>query len=115
MSKDEHCYMFLHPISRPIFTDSKKEYELSLNRANTNSKKRPDLSCVVEGVPILNSEYKPLGSTPLQLNNNEFCLQLSFVLYDCRNLLEESRRTSNTESVGLAVLHHLNKYHIYAR
>src|SRR6266498_118682 len=48
------------------------------------------------------------------VNNNEFCLQLSFVLYDCRNMLKESRRTSNTESVGMAVLHHLIKYHIYA-
>ncbi|GES90837.1 hypothetical protein GLOIN_2v1700036 [Rhizophagus clarus] len=38
---------------------SKKEYKLMLNRVNKNSK-RPDLSCVIEGVSILNSEFKHL-------------------------------------------------------
>jgi hypothetical protein len=76
MTEDEHCYKFLHPISRPIFSSSKKEYELTLNRANKNSTKRPDLSCVVEGIPILNSEFKPLGSTPLQRKKDEVKVQL---------------------------------------
>ncbi|RIA88826.1 hypothetical protein C1645_851987 [Glomus cerebriforme] len=49
MTEDEHCYKLLHPISCPIFSSSKKEYELTLNRANKNSTKRPDLSCVIEG------------------------------------------------------------------
>ncbi|CAG8603326.1 10911_t:CDS:2, partial [Ambispora leptoticha] len=76
MSEDEHCYMFLHPISRPLFAGSRKEYELMLNRANTSSKKRPDLSCTVNRVPILNSEFKPVGCTPLQRKKDELKVQL---------------------------------------
>ncbi len=30
------------------------------------TRKRPDISCVVNGTPILNSEIKPLGYTSLQ-------------------------------------------------
>ncbi|CAG8648657.1 8785_t:CDS:2, partial [Ambispora leptoticha] len=36
----------------------------------------PDLSCVVNGVPILNSKYKPLGSTPLQRMKDRLKVQL---------------------------------------
>ncbi|CAG8499140.1 12211_t:CDS:10 [Ambispora leptoticha] len=39
LSEEEHCYMFLYPISRPLFTGSEKEYELRLNRANKGTKK----------------------------------------------------------------------------
>ncbi|GET67140.1 hypothetical protein GLOIN_2v833580 [Rhizophagus irregularis DAOM 181602=DAOM 197198] len=38
--------------------------------------KRPDLSCVVNGVPILNSEFKPLGNTPLQRMKDRLKAQL---------------------------------------
>ncbi|CAG8651982.1 9246_t:CDS:10, partial [Acaulospora morrowiae] len=76
MSEDEHCYMFLHPISRPLFAGSRKEYELILNRANTGSTKRPDLSCTVDRVPILNSEFKPVGCTPLQRKKDGLKVQL---------------------------------------
>lgn len=41
------------------------EYEVRLNRTVSGTKKRPDFSCVVDDVPILNSEIKPLGVTPL--------------------------------------------------
>ncbi|PKC55151.1 hypothetical protein RhiirA1_403104 [Rhizophagus irregularis] len=71
MTENEHCYKFLHPISRPIFSNSKKEYELTLNHANKNLTKRPVFSCVIEDIPILNSEFKPLGSIPLQCNKDE--------------------------------------------
>ena len=64
-SEEDHCLRFVYPISRPFFV-GEKEYDLVLNRSNSGSKKRPDLSCMVNGVPILNSEFKPLGSTPLQ-------------------------------------------------
>ena len=36
------------------------QYELLLDCANAGSRKRPDLSCIVDDVPILNSEFKPL-------------------------------------------------------
>ncbi|GET55991.1 uncharacterized protein OCT59_019381 [Rhizophagus irregularis] len=48
MIENEYCYKFLHPISCPIFSNSKKEYKLTLNHANKNSIKRPDLSYVIE-------------------------------------------------------------------
>jgi hypothetical protein len=68
--------MFLHPISRPLFTGPEKEYELRLNRADKGSKKRPDLSCTVDSVSILNSEIKPLGHTPLQQKKDRLKVQL---------------------------------------
>ncbi|GBB97779.1 hypothetical protein RclHR1_30640003 [Rhizophagus clarus] len=76
LSEDEHTCMFLHPISRPLFTGPEKEYELRLNRADKGSKKRPDLSCTVDGVSILNSEIKPLGHTPLQQKKDRLKVQL---------------------------------------
>ncbi|CAG8507266.1 7972_t:CDS:10, partial [Scutellospora calospora] len=65
LSEEEHCDMFIYPIARS-FHRSEKEYELRLNRTTSGSKSRPDLSCVVNDVLILNSEFKPLGCTPLQ-------------------------------------------------
>ncbi|CAI2194673.1 9706_t:CDS:2, partial [Funneliformis geosporum] len=75
MSEEEHCLNFVYPLARPFFS-GEKEYELILNRANTGTKKRPDLSCVVDGVPILNSEFKPLGCTPLQRGKDRVKVQL---------------------------------------
>jgi hypothetical protein len=60
--EEEHCDMFIYPISHS-FQRSGKEYDLILNRT---TEERPDLSCVVNGIPILNSEFKPLGHTQLQ-------------------------------------------------
>ncbi|CAG8601729.1 17792_t:CDS:2, partial [Acaulospora morrowiae] len=65
LSEEEHCDMFIYPITRS-FRGSEKEYELRLNRANAGSKTRPDLSCIVNDVPILNPDFKPLDCTPLQ-------------------------------------------------
>ncbi|KAG9304586.1 hypothetical protein G9A89_020150 [Geosiphon pyriformis] len=48
LSEEEHCLNFLYPIVRPFF-GGEKEYDLVLNRSNAGSKKRPDLSCVVNG------------------------------------------------------------------
>ncbi|CAG8708403.1 505_t:CDS:2, partial [Ambispora leptoticha] len=48
LSEEEHCLRFVYPISRPFFV-GEKEYDLVLNRSNSGSKKRPDLSCVVNG------------------------------------------------------------------
>ena len=40
------------------------------------TRKRPDISCVVNGTPILNSEIKPLGYTPLQKKKDSVKAQL---------------------------------------
>lgn len=40
-------------------------YEVQLNRAVKGTKQRPDLSCVMDNVPLLNAEIKPMGSRPL--------------------------------------------------
>ncbi|CAG8518534.1 6129_t:CDS:2 [Acaulospora morrowiae] len=40
--EEEHCNIFIYPISRS-FNKSEKDYKLKLNRANANSKIRPDL------------------------------------------------------------------------
>ncbi|CAG8800270.1 21929_t:CDS:10, partial [Cetraspora pellucida] len=37
-----------------------------LDRSAAGSQKRPDFSCIVNNIPLLNSEIKPLGFTPLQ-------------------------------------------------
>ncbi|CAI2186703.1 11815_t:CDS:10, partial [Funneliformis geosporum] len=65
ISEDLHCCNYLHPFIKPLFMIP-KVYEVRLNRSAAGSRKRPDFSCVVDNVPILNSEIKPLGFTPLQ-------------------------------------------------
>ncbi|CAG8785794.1 17919_t:CDS:2, partial [Gigaspora margarita] len=64
-SEDEHCRIFLNPYISPIFLKKNNNYEVQLNRAVKGTKQRPDLSCVVDNVPLLNSEIKPMGSRPL--------------------------------------------------
>ncbi|CAG8487611.1 259_t:CDS:10 [Acaulospora morrowiae] len=75
LSEEEHCDMFIYPIIRS-FHGSEKEYTLRLNRANAGSKTRPDLSCTVTDIPILSSEFKPLGCTPLQQKKDKLKVQL---------------------------------------
>ncbi|PKY33169.1 hypothetical protein RhiirB3_532365 [Rhizophagus irregularis] len=69
-TEEEHCYKFLYPITKPFFVNPLKEYKVVLNRATAGSRKRPDLSCVVDNVTILNSEIKPLRCTPLQVQKD---------------------------------------------
>ncbi|RIA97624.1 hypothetical protein C1645_871261 [Glomus cerebriforme] len=69
-TEKEHCYKFLYPITKPFFVNPLKEYKVVLNRATAGSRKRPDLSCVVDNVTILNSEIKPLRCTPLQMQKD---------------------------------------------
>lgn len=66
MSEDLHCCKILHPHMRPIFLGPLKEYEVRLNQSVKGTRQRPDFSCVVDDIPILISEFKPLGHTPLQ-------------------------------------------------
>lgn len=68
MSEEEHCYTFLYPILRPFFS-GEKQYKFVLNRANLG-KERPDLSCMMNSIPILNSEFKPVGCTSSQKNKD---------------------------------------------
>ncbi|CAI2194440.1 7922_t:CDS:10, partial [Funneliformis geosporum] len=64
-SEDEHRFRYLDPFLK-IFGGPYKNYKLRLNRTVNGSQKRPDFSCVVDDVPILNSEVKPIGYTELQ-------------------------------------------------
>jgi len=43
-----------------------KVYGVRLNRSVADSKKRPNFSCVIDNIPLLNSEIKLLGFTSLQ-------------------------------------------------
>ncbi|CAG8792303.1 3924_t:CDS:2, partial [Dentiscutata erythropus] len=76
ITEEEHCYMFLYPVIKPFFLNPLREYKLVLNRATSGSRKRPDLSCVVDDVTILNSEIKPLKCTPLQQKKDTVKAQL---------------------------------------
>lgn len=66
MTEELHCCNLLYPHVNPIFNQPLREYKVQLNRAVKGTKKRPDFSCLVDEIPILNSEFKPLGCTPLQ-------------------------------------------------
>lgn len=61
---------------KPLFFGSLKEYEIRLNCSVNGTKQRPDISCVISGTPILNSEIKPLGYTPLQKKKDNIKVQL---------------------------------------
>ncbi|CAG8676227.1 5855_t:CDS:2 [Funneliformis caledonium] len=65
-SEDEHRFQFLDPFLKPIFGGPYKNYNLRFNRIVYGTQKRPDFSCIVDEVPILNSEVKPIGYTRLQ-------------------------------------------------
>jgi hypothetical protein len=61
MSEYQHFFTYLTPLMRPLFLGDDKPYDFQLDRATLDSRKRPDFSCLVDEVPILNSEIKPLG------------------------------------------------------
>lgn len=65
ISEELHCDKLFYPYINSLFFGRLAEYEVRLNRTVSGTKKRPDFSCVVDDVPILNSEIKPLGVTPL--------------------------------------------------
>jgi hypothetical protein len=66
ITEELHCVRYLYPVIKPIFFRPLREYEVSLNNSLKGTKRRPDFSCTVKGTPVLNSEFKPLGYTPLQ-------------------------------------------------
>jgi len=67
-SEDEHRFLYLDPMLKPIFSRPYKCYELKLNKSVNGTHKRPDFTCNVDQLPILNSEVKPTGFTTLQKN-----------------------------------------------
>ncbi len=66
MSEQEHCSRFLHPFINLIFLRRNKDYEVRLDHSVKEIKLRPDLSCIVDGISVLNSKIKPLGCGPLK-------------------------------------------------
>ncbi|CAJ0746054.1 20176_t:CDS:2 [Entrophospora sp. SA101] len=64
MSEDEHCNRLLKIHINNIFTAHKK-YEVRFNRSVLGTSQRPDFSCVINDVPFLLSEIKPIGTSPL--------------------------------------------------
>ncbi|CAG8768161.1 40263_t:CDS:2, partial [Gigaspora margarita] len=64
----EHCNIYMYPLINPFFS-GEREYKLSLDRANLGNE-RPDLSCMVQNIPVLNSEVKPVGCFKSQKRNN---------------------------------------------
>ncbi|CAG8512968.1 46250_t:CDS:2, partial [Gigaspora margarita] len=68
ISEDLHRCNYLYPFIKSLIP---KVYEVRLNRSVADSRKWPDFSCAVDNIPILNSEIKPLGFTPLQ-NKKDF-------------------------------------------
>ncbi|CAG8473424.1 2223_t:CDS:10 [Paraglomus brasilianum] len=76
ISEVEHCYRFLYPITCPFFLGPQKEYKMLLNYSTGDSRKRLGFACVVNDIPILISEIKPLGYTPLQQKKDNLKVQL---------------------------------------
>ena len=53
ISEDEHCYYYLDPITKPLFSNPYKNYELRLNRKVNGTTKRPDFSCIIDGISLI--------------------------------------------------------------
>ncbi|CAJ0833389.1 10631_t:CDS:2 [Entrophospora sp. SA101] len=66
MSEELHCCKLLYPFTNPVFFGPHKEYEVQLNRTVSKTKQRPDFACIINKIPLLNSEIKPCGYKPLQ-------------------------------------------------
>ncbi|RIB17590.1 hypothetical protein C2G38_2037609 [Gigaspora rosea] len=64
-TENKHCVYYLDPFIKLIFGGEYTPYSLELNKS-ISGKQRPDFSCVVDDIPILNSEIKPLGYTQLR-------------------------------------------------
>ncbi|CAJ0823969.1 2130_t:CDS:10 [Entrophospora sp. SA101] len=70
MDDDSYIYADSTELSRAAAStfnefQSPREYGIQLNRAVKGTRKRPDFTCVVDKIPVLVSEFKPLGCTPL--------------------------------------------------
>ncbi|CAJ0747829.1 11345_t:CDS:2 [Entrophospora sp. SA101] len=70
ITEDEHHFHYLNPIIRPIFNDTHENYKLHLNKSVDGSLERPDFSCQVSKIPILNSKVKPVNCKSLRKNKD---------------------------------------------
>ncbi|CAG8648894.1 582_t:CDS:2, partial [Dentiscutata heterogama] len=69
-TENEHRFNYLDPLLRPFFCGDSKDYEIRMDKSVNGSLKRPDFSCRINDITILNSEIKPLGCTELQKNKD---------------------------------------------
>ncbi|KAG9291088.1 hypothetical protein G9A89_012960 [Geosiphon pyriformis] len=69
VTEDKHRIYYLDPFIKPIFGGEYTPYNLELNKS-LGGKQRPDFSCVIDDIALLNSEIKPLGCTPLRKNQD---------------------------------------------
>ncbi len=60
MFEQEHYLQFLHLFINLIFLKRNKDYEVQLDCLVKETKLRPDLSCTIDGISVLNSEIKLL-------------------------------------------------------
>ena len=61
-TETKHSIYNLDPFIKIIFGGEYTPYTLEFNKS-VNGKQRPDFSCVIDDIAILNSEIKPLGYT----------------------------------------------------
>ncbi|CAG8698444.1 11206_t:CDS:10, partial [Acaulospora morrowiae] len=76
ITENEHRFYYLDPLLRSFFCGDSKYYKVRLDKSVKGSLKRPDFSCRVDDITILNSEVKPLGCTELQKNKDFIKVQL---------------------------------------
>ena len=68
-TENKHSVYYLDPFIKIVFGGEYTPYTLELNKS-VNGKQRPDFSCVIDDIAILNSEIKPLGYTQLMKNKD---------------------------------------------
>ncbi|CAG8846788.1 33014_t:CDS:2, partial [Gigaspora margarita] len=68
--ENEHRFNYLDPLLRPFFCGDSKDYEIKIDKSVNGLLKRPDFSCKINDITILNSEIKPLGCTEFQKNKD---------------------------------------------
>ncbi|CAG8481204.1 8244_t:CDS:10 [Diversispora eburnea] len=61
ITENEHRFYYLDPLLRPFFCGDSKDYKVRLDKSVKGSLKRPDFSCRIDDITILNSKVKPLG------------------------------------------------------
>ncbi|CAG8708054.1 10999_t:CDS:10, partial [Funneliformis caledonium] len=68
-TETKHSVYNLDPFIKIIFGGEYTPYTLELNKS-VNGKQRPDFSCVIDDIAILNSEIKPVGYTQYRKNQD---------------------------------------------
>ena len=61
-TENKHHVYYLDPFIKIIFGGEYTPYTLELNKS-ISGRQRPDFSCVIDDIAVLNSEIKPLGYT----------------------------------------------------